>query len=186
MYDLIRTAPGGEKEDAEWNVIPSAGFCPAKRLREELSQTYTDWLSAVDIGKPPERMTMCSILFVDDDRTIADVGTRILKTLGYTVLSVPQSDEALAVFRKRPMAFDLIITDYMMPGMKGNELASEIRLIRTDIPILLCTGRANIPDASIREWGFDAQILKPFRYSEMASTVHRVIKKMAGPCSGRF
>ena len=120
---------------------------------------------------------MFSILLIDDDEITTEVGKRMLEMLGYNVTPVLHSFKALEIFRKQPMAFDLVIIDYMMPRMKGNELAAEIRLLRPDIPLLLCTGHTNIPESTIREWGFEMQLIKPYNYREMGIVVHDIIRK---------
>ncbi|MCG8638197.1 MAG: response regulator [Desulfobacterales bacterium] len=120
---------------------------------------------------------MISILLVDDEVSVIKIGTAILERFGYNVVSKRQGMEALHLFRKNPHGFDLVITDYAMPGMKGDELAAEIRLIRKDIPLILCTGHTAISESCLRNWGFDAILLKPFRFREMARIVDRNIKR---------
>lgn len=125
---------------------------------------------------------MCFILFVDDDEVATDIGARMLHRLGYDVMPVVQSTKALDIFRKKPSAFDLVITDYMMPVMKGNELASELRSIRTDIPLLLCTGYAGISEWDVHDWGFDGQIVKPYKSREMAGMIKQIMKRRQIDC----
>jgi CheY-like chemotaxis protein len=120
---------------------------------------------------------MISILFVDDEVPAVDVGTKVLEKLGYKVTPVTRSLEALDIFRKHPLEFDLVITDYNMPGMNGDELALEIRFIRTDIPIILCTGYASIPESNLQKWGIDALLLKPYRSNEIDLLVSETVRK---------
>jgi PAS domain S-box-containing protein len=80
------------------------------------------------------------ILFVDDEPIVARSTEEFLKRLGYTVTCCEQSEDALARFRRAPMEFDLIITDWAMPGMSGTELVSAIREVRPNIPMLLMSG----------------------------------------------
>jgi PAS domain S-box-containing protein len=93
--------------------------------------------TAVDIPIPTgdER-----ILFVDDEKTLVDVGRQMLEHLGYQVTATVSSIEALEAFRTQPDHFDLVITDQTMPDLTGIELAKELTKIRPDIPIILCTG----------------------------------------------
>ncbi len=120
---------------------------------------------------------MISILLVDDDAAAIDVGSRILKKLGYEVTSVDHSLEALELFRRNPLGYDLVITDYSMPGMKGDELASKIRLIRTNIPIILCTGNNRLPKSEFQKWGIDELLLKPYRSEEINHILTQVLLK---------
>ena len=80
------------------------------------------------------------ILFVDDEQVLVNIGTSQLESLGYTVSSRTSSTEALALFKNKPESFDLIITDMTMPEMTGDQLAKEIKRIRPEIPVILCTG----------------------------------------------
>ena len=69
------------------------------------------------------------ILFLDDERAVVEMGTRILARLGYKVTAETDSLRALEVFSARPDEFDLIITDYTMPNLTGTDLAKEVRRI---------------------------------------------------------
>lgn len=118
---------------------------------------------------------MKSILLVDDEPAANDVGVRLLEYLGYDVTALSGSPEALAVFRERPHAFDLVITDYMMPDMKGDELARRLHGIRRDIPVVLCTGYGDIPEPVLEKWGIDALLVKPYRIRDVACLVRGLL-----------
>lgn len=148
---------------------------------------YTIWAAKRDKGvnlcttlrKKPGACggNMISILLVDDEAMAIVIGTRILKRLGYKVTSASGSFEALDIFQKKPMEFDLVITDYIMPGMKGDELAAKIRSIRTDIPIILCTGYTDITESELQKWGIDALLLKPYTSKEIDHLVSQTLRK---------
>jgi PAS domain S-box-containing protein len=116
------------------------------------------------------------ILFVDDEEALTDLGKEILESLGYRVNAVMSSLEALDIFRARPDAFDLIITDMTMPNLTGNELAAELMAVRPDIPIILCTGFSEIidekqaKDAGIREF-----VMKPYVITSLAKMIRKVL-----------
>ena len=80
------------------------------------------------------------ILFVDDEPSLLKLGKYRLESLGYEVQGSTDSSEALAMFKKDPDSFDLIITDMAMPNITGDQLSVEILKIRPNMPILLCTG----------------------------------------------
>ncbi len=80
------------------------------------------------------------VLFVDDEAALVDVGREMLSLLGYRVTATTSSPEALALFRKSPDDFDVVIADQTMPKMTGCDLAREILDVRSDVPVLLCTG----------------------------------------------
>ena len=97
------------------------------------------------------------VLLVDDEAMVARVGQEHLERLNYEVVVCLSSVEALEAFRAAPQRFDLIITDQTMPQMTGDALAQALRRIRSDIPIILCTGFSHTMDPeSARTLGIDA------------------------------
>jgi PAS domain S-box-containing protein len=80
------------------------------------------------------------ILFVDDEKSMAEIGRRRLERLGYQVEAKTNPIEALELFRADPDQFDLVITDMTMPHITGDKLVKEILKIRPDMPTILCTG----------------------------------------------
>ena len=80
------------------------------------------------------------ILFIDDEKILAEMGKSMLERLGYHVTVRNNSIEALETFKNQPELFDLVITDQTMPGMTGADIARRMIQIRPDIPIILCTG----------------------------------------------
>jgi len=80
------------------------------------------------------------ILFVDDDAEIVEIESIRLQRLGYDVTTCSNGDEALAALEGQPLDFDLVITDYAMPGMTGLELAQEVGGRKPGLPIILISG----------------------------------------------
>ncbi len=80
------------------------------------------------------------ILLVDDDVHLLNMAEKIIERLGYNVIAHTNSDDALQIFKDLPSQFDLVITDYRMPGMNGAELSREILKVAPDIPIIMCSG----------------------------------------------
>jgi CheY-like chemotaxis protein len=86
------------------------------------------------------------------------------------------SSEALALFAEDPAGFDLVITDQTMPEMTGIELARELLNLRSDMPIILCTGYSYLVDAeTARAAGITAFAMKPLTKREIAKTVRQVL-----------
>ena len=118
------------------------------------------------------------ILFVDDEDTLAELGTHMLQPFGYSVTMRTSSQEALETFRADPGAFDLLITDMTMPVLTGKQLAREIKSFRPDMPVILCTGFSElINETQARESGIDAFLMKPYAVGELVRTIHRVLKR---------
>ena len=118
------------------------------------------------------------ILFVDDEPTITEIGRRMLGPLGYAVTALTSSIEALALVTADPGAFDLLITDLDMPKLSGMELIARVRVLRPDLPIILCTGLAEFEDrARADEMRIDGIVLKPFRLADLAESVETVLNR---------
>jgi two-component system, cell cycle sensor histidine kinase and response regulator CckA len=118
------------------------------------------------------------ILLVDDEEMLANMVEMMLARLGYSVVTQTSSMEALNVFRKRPFHFDLVVTDYTMPQMTGSDLAREILAVRSDIPIILCTGFSErISEEKAREIGIAQFLMKPLNRRNLATTVRKVLDK---------
>ena len=116
------------------------------------------------------------ILFIDDEVPIAKMGGQILERLGYSVTTRTSSYEALELFKSKPDDFDLVVTDMTMPNMTGDKLAVELRKIRPDTPIILCTGYSKkIPEDLIAEIGIKAFTYKPIVRADLAKTVRKVL-----------
>ena len=116
------------------------------------------------------------ILFVDDEIFQTDMLQHMLGLLGYKVTVSNNSPQALALFAKDPMAFDLVITDMIMPEMTGDVLARRILDIRPDLPIILCTGYSeNISEPQAKAMGIKAFVLKPLVMQELANLLRQVL-----------
>ncbi|PLX84837.1 MAG: hypothetical protein C0617_06395 [Desulfuromonas sp.] len=116
------------------------------------------------------------ILFVDDERSIADLGNQGLKRLGYRVSATTSGPEALELFRERPDDFDLVITDQTMPQMTGTVLAGHLVGIRPDIPIILCTGYSpGLTPEAVAALGIREMVNKPLTAREYGEAIRRVL-----------
>ena len=129
-------------------------------------------------AKQPEQLPTGSesILFVDDEKPLIDLGRTLLERLGYRVETRASSIDAIEAFRTAPQKYDLIITDMAMPKMSGDELAREMKAIRSDIPIILCSGFSDRIDDRVREAiGVSAFLMKPVTYADLAKTVRMAL-----------
>ena len=116
------------------------------------------------------------ILFIDDEETLVQIGRQMLERLGYKVSTKSCSVKALEDFREDPMKFDLVITDQTMPNMTGEVLAKEMMQIRSDIPIILCTGFSHLVDQKKSQLiGIRAFLMKPLILRDLAVTIRKVL-----------
>lgn len=118
------------------------------------------------------------ILLVDDEKPIVDMMTQTLQRLGYTVVAKNKGIDALEAFQAEPDKFDLVITDYAMPGMTGKELAKQLMGIRDDIPLILCTGFSDDIDAEeARSMGIKAFVAKPISRSDISLIIRNILDR---------
>lgn len=118
------------------------------------------------------------ILFVDDEPSLAALGRRRLEMLGYSVAVATGAAEALTLVRTDPRAFDLVITDYTMPGQNGIELATAIAQIRPDLPVILATGHIDdFPKTVTDAAGVNRVLLKPVSLDDLSVAVTEVLKQ---------
>ena len=116
------------------------------------------------------------ILLVDDDRELVHGNSEALRRLGYEVTAKYGSREALESFRKEPGYFDLVIIDQTMPEMTGAQMSKELMKIRSDVPIILCTGFSHsINEEEANEIGINKFLMKPLSVREMAKAVRDVL-----------
>jgi PAS domain S-box-containing protein len=118
------------------------------------------------------------VLVVDDEEALMAVTSETLKRLGYEPAAFPDGAAALAEFESQPGSFDAVITDEVMPGLSGTDLARSLRRYRSDLPIMLVSGYIG-PMMSERALaaGVDAILKKPVQSHELASALARVLKR---------
>ena len=116
------------------------------------------------------------ILLVDDEQPLVEIGKQMLERLGYKVDTRTSSIEALNLFKADPHRFDLVITDIVMPNMTGDKLADEMIGIRSDIPIVLCTGYSEkFTRRNASDMGIEAFLMKPLVMQDLANTVRQAL-----------
>ena len=127
-------------------------------------------VSAQDV---PEQPRSAVILLVDDEELVRHATADMLREIGHDVLEAPSARSALELINERPDV-DLLVTDYLMPGMRGSELIDVAREVRPALKALLITGYARVvgdrPDV--------VRLSKPFRAADLA---REVAKLLAGP-----
>ena len=113
------------------------------------------------------------ILIVDDEETVRQYLSDMLQRFGHEVHTAMSSIEALEAFRSRPLDYDIVITDQAMPYVTGLTLANQLRQIRPDISIILCTGYTELISAEEASFfGIKKILMKPFT----AKQIQRVIE----------
>ena len=114
-----------------------------------------------------------TILAVDDDGLVLMGTTGLLEDMGHHVLEAYSGAEALALFETNP-DIDILLTDQAMPKMTGTELAATIRAVRPDLPIILASGYAEMPEGAGKN--IAARLEKPFGPNELTRAIAAVLK----------
>jgi CheY-like chemotaxis protein/two-component sensor histidine kinase len=111
------------------------------------------------------------ILFVDDDPLIAMSTTEMLEDLGHHVIGVNSGLHALDIIRSE-QPIDLMMTDHVMPGMTGIELAAASREVRPSLPILLATGYADLPEGAQLDL---PRLAKPYHQEQLRDRLDQLL-----------
>ena len=117
-----------------------------------------------------------TVLVVEDEPAVLTLLERVLSSAGYVVVTASSGEEALGVTASRAGNVDLLVSDAVMPGMAGLELARRLRVERPELPILFVSGWAG--DAFDREWAAAPAVdlmLKPFEVTDLLERVRALL-----------
>ena len=117
-----------------------------------------------------------TVLLVDDEHMIIEVGQEILRALGYKVIVATNGHEALSIFQERWRGIDLVILDLVMPGLSGGETFDRLKKINPGISVLLCSGYSLSGQATeILDRGCNGFIQKPFKLRELSLKLREIL-----------
>ncbi len=107
------------------------------------------------------------VLLVEDEESVRSIITMLLEALGVVVIAVNSGPQALELYRQE--TFDLVLTDYNMPQMRGDELARTIKAVNPAQRVVLITGYVGgLGEEGATPAGFDGLILKPCTLDQLA------------------
>ncbi len=119
-----------------------------------------------------------SILFVDDDPSIVEFQQEVFEDYGYRVTPFVSSLDAFEEFKNRPGDFDIVVCDMTMPVMTGLALAIEIKQIKPDVPVIICTGFSEkINKKNYQEMGVDGFLMKPVEKEASFKLIRHLLDK---------
>ena len=119
-----------------------------------------------------------TVLLVDDEEEVLNVGDGFLKAMGYQVITAHDGKEATEVYRKHQESIDLVVLDIVMPVMGGSEVFDRLKKINPDIKVLLSSGYSIDGEATkILERGASGFIQKPFNIKQLSQSIHEILKK---------
>jgi signal transduction histidine kinase len=158
-------------------LVAQSGGAMRIKSRLGFGSTIELWLPVWDgeDAKPAERQkrqrslppSAYRVLLVEDDEMVAAGTTAMLEDLGHGVVEANSAAAALAILEAQD-DIDIVVTDHAMPGMNGSELARRIRALWPELPVVLATGYADLPN------GFDPQLprlAKPYKQQELGDLI---------------
>lgn len=118
-----------------------------------------------------------TVLSVDDEEIVRNVGREMLEALGYQVLTARDGEEAVRVFREHSDRIDIVLLDMIMPRMSGGEVYDRLKAMNPDVRVLLSSGYSMEGKArEILERGCNGFIQKPFKMQELSTTMEAILR----------
>jgi len=116
------------------------------------------------------------VLLVEDDDSFRRALKEVLESEGFEVLTAARGDDALELLLGETV--DAIITDLVMPGMRGNQLVAEVHRSFPEVPVVVITAFGSVPGAlELTRAGASDYLTKPFRTSELLTSLRRVLSQ---------
>ncbi|MFP4531826.1 MAG: response regulator [Desulfobacterales bacterium] len=117
-----------------------------------------------------------TVLLVDDEEMVLDVSRELLEGLGYSVETAGSGSAALEILEAKTDAIDLVILDFTMPEMGGEETFRHLKSIRPDVPVLVSSGFSlNVEVREILRHERTGFIQKPFRLHTLSQKVREIL-----------
>ncbi len=146
-------------------------FCIYLPASDKAPQIEKSSNEAIEIGHE-------TILLVDDEDYIVDVGEMMLKGLGYTIITANCGESAVELFKEKGNQIDLVVLDLVMPDMSGEAVFNEIRQIKPDIKVLFASGHYIVDQTqALLQTGRSDFLQKPFNLRQLSSKIRLILGK---------
>ena len=129
------------------------------------------------VGEQSVRASSRTVLLVDDEEVVLDVGVRMLQRFGYAVLPAANGHEAMQIYIENKTKIDLVILDMVMPGMGGRVVYDRLKQCNSDVKVLLSSGYSLSGEAAeIMKSGCNGFIQKPFNIKELTAQIDQILQ----------
>jgi len=166
VHGIVRSHKGGLQ------VLPRSGGGTVFEIY--LPQAEEAGNDRVPVGNG-RRTVDAHILFVEDDEDQLFTTPRLLEIMGYTVTAVRDPEEAADMVASGMHGFDLLITDYDMPGMSGTQLAERVADAEPDMPVILVSGREDASAAALLLPNIRQVVIKPYDKDDLSAAIGGVL-----------
>jgi CheY-like chemotaxis protein len=175
-YGIIAQSGGAICVDS----APSAGTVFSVYLPEAVGELPEEELDSPEYEA--EGQTAGTILLVEDEEIVRELTREMLELAGVAVLAADDPAEALAVCREFDGPIDVLLTDIVMPGMSGRELADRLRELRPELEIVYTSGYSDDVIAARGTLEPDTGFLaKPFTCADLSAAIHEALGKKERP-----
>jgi PAS domain S-box-containing protein len=149
----------------------------------EKGATFSIYLpaSAKKISKTPRGFEKIprgqeTVLLVDDEDMVLEIGRALLETMGYHVVTAKDGEEAIALYENEGTGIDLVLLDMVMPGLGGGEVYDRLKTVNPGMKCLLLSGYSIDGEASeIIQRGCDGFIQKPFKLRDLSKSIREIL-----------
>jgi len=139
---------------------------------------------AVEVSRKSQRIEVGegTILLVDDEQLVIDVGQQVIEKLGYKAITANGGQEAIDLYGRCKENVDLVILDMVMPGMSGGETYKRLKQLDPAVKVLLCSGYSINGQANeILSRGCNGFIQKPFYMDELSQKIRSILGEKGAP-----
>lgn len=126
---------------------------------------------------PQRRTTSIVVLFVEDEGFLREMASGVMESAGYRVLKARDAAETMELFRRNRKIVDVLLTDVVLPGKNGRELARELRAIDPELKVIFISGYAeNVITRQQSRDGGTYYLPKPFSADSLLAEIERVFE----------
>ena len=168
-YGIIRNHGGVINVESEAGMWTTISFLLPAFATEAESETAVIESGQIHMGEE-------TVLLVDDEEMIIDIGTELLRLMGYHVLTAENGTQALQLYKEKSDEIALVVLDMVMPDMTGGECFDKLRDLNPTVKVLLSSGYSIDGQASkILDRGCNGFMQKPFKIEQFSKKIREIL-----------